>query len=90
MGSITYPSVTGPTSHGAVTTVAVGDLVTGRDGIGRLVVGTVIATHPHYPSLTVDGIEVGPGGDIASARSTVHLDRVLTHERKPVRLGQSR
>jgi hypothetical protein len=82
-----YSPVTGPVKNGSQTTIAPGDMVTAHDTSGQLVTGTVIATHPHYPSLTIDGIG-GFGGDIFAGRFTVHVDKVLTHLRQPVHIGQ--
>jgi hypothetical protein len=88
-GSITYPAVTGTRSNGSAVTIAVGDLVTGRDGQGRLISGRVIATHPHYPSLTVRGVGIGDDG-VSEADAVVYVSTVLTHERRPTVVGQSR
>jgi len=86
--SITYPDVTGTNKIGYDVTIGVGDLVTGRDSFGRLIVGSVIATHPYHPTVTVDGIEVHASGEIRSTRSTVRVDSILTHVRAPRHVGQ--
>jgi hypothetical protein len=86
--SITYPDVTGAAKNGTETTVGVGDLVTGYDQSGKLVTGRIIATHPHYPSLTIDGISM-VAGEIEAGRFTVHLSKVLTHVRQPAKVGVS-
>lgn len=82
-----YSPVTGPVKNGQQTTIAPGDMVTGHDTSGQLVTGTVIATHPYYPHVVIDGIG-GYGGDIFAGRFTVHFDKVLTHLRAPVAVGQ--
>lgn len=86
---ITYPNVTGRNVSGVESTYAVGDLVTGKDPHGRLVVGKIIATHPHYPSLTVEGVEC-EAGNVHKARAVVHVSKVLTHVRAPRSIGQRR
>jgi hypothetical protein len=82
-----YAPVTGPVKSGAQTTIAPGDMVTAHDTSGQLVTGTVIATHPYYPSVVIDGIG-GFGGDIYAGRFSVHVSKVLTHLRQPQHIGQ--
>lgn len=83
--SITYPAVTGPREDGQVITLNVGDEVTGRTPAGDLVTGKVVATHGHYPSVTVEGI--GTQAFVAG-RWDLHLDRVIWHRQALVKVGQ--
>jgi hypothetical protein len=79
-GSITYPDVVGADKHGDAITVRVGDLLTGYTQNGDLVSGRVVATHPHYPSATLYGVEMSSDG-VTERRADVHLADVLTHIR---------
>ncbi len=79
-GSITYPDVTGKDKAGRDLTLRVGDIVTGYTENGDLVSGRVVATHPHYPSVTLYGVEMDPEG-VTERRADVHLSGVLTHIR---------
>lgn len=74
-----YGPVTGPQQDGTTVTVEVGDIVTGTDVFGRYMSGKVIATHPYYPSVYVDGISTGqtPG------RFNVHLRCVTRVVKRP-------
>lgn len=78
--SITYPTVSGSDTNGAHIAVAVGDYLTARTHAGRLVSGRVIATHPYYPSVTIDGVEFRDAQVIPNVRASVLVRDVLTHE----------
>lgn len=86
--SITYPTVSGPDTNGVKVSVAVGDYLTGHTFAGRLVSGRVIATHPYYPSVVIDGVEFRDGEAIPGIRASVLVRDVLTHE--PAGIGVSR
>lgn len=79
-GSITYPDVTGTDRSGRELRLRVGDIVTGYTPNGDLVSGRVVATHQHYPSVTLYGAEMSAEG-VTERRADVHLSGVLTHIR---------
>lgn len=76
-----YPAVSGNIRNGSWTVLAVGDMISGYTYGGKLVTGRVIATHPYYPSVTVEGIS-GYGEQIRRSRWSVEVKDVLTSIRR--------
>ena len=70
-----YGPVSGNIRSGEAVSVRPGDIVTGLDVWERKVSGRVIATHPYYPSVTIDGLHF-TAGEPTPGRFTIHLSQV--------------
>lgn len=73
-----YGPVTGKIKSGDTVSVRPGDHITGTDVWGKEVSGKVFATHPYYPSVTIDGLGGVDEHEFREGRYTVYLSAIDT------------
>lgn len=72
-----YPVIFGRLSNGREVEIETGAIGIGHTLLGRVIRGVVIATHPYYPSVTLQGhtIDSGPRETL---RADIHVSALIS------------